>query len=177
MAFRQLEQLVPEFDQFLRDNAPPAANMTLQARADLLGDVLDAGTCCTHHEGHLAREDVDLVAKVHCTPFASDWGPYLDRRVLVDGEVFEDLRHVYQVQPPLGQGDDDRGRAVLPVLAVADEYVYAESDDVRTFEKMISLTFGARVVVEYGEWVSRPSTPRFTTAAHPGTPQGLGPIQ
>ena len=100
------------------------------ARADLLGDVLDAGTCCTHHEGHLAREDVDLVAKVHCTPFASDWGPYLDRRVLVDGEVFEDLRHVYQVQPPLGQGDDDRGRAVLPVLAVADEYVYAESDDV-----------------------------------------------
>ncbi|EJD48669.1 DyP-type peroxidase [Auricularia subglabra TFB-10046 SS5] len=37
LVFRQLEQLVPEFDKFLLDNAPIVEGKTLQERADLLG--------------------------------------------------------------------------------------------------------------------------------------------
>lgn len=37
LAFRQLQQLVPEFDQFLIDNAPPVAGLTQAESAELLG--------------------------------------------------------------------------------------------------------------------------------------------
>lgn len=37
MAFRQLKQLVPEFNKFLLDNAPPFPGYTQQQNADLLG--------------------------------------------------------------------------------------------------------------------------------------------
>nr|WAW38281.1 DyP-type peroxidase [Auricularia auricula-judae] len=37
LVFRQLEQLVPEFNKFLLDNAPAVEGKTVQERADLLG--------------------------------------------------------------------------------------------------------------------------------------------
>jgi Dyp-type peroxidase family len=37
LAFRQLQQLVPEFDGFVTANAPPVANLTTQESIDLLG--------------------------------------------------------------------------------------------------------------------------------------------
>lgn len=37
LAFRQLEQLVPEFNKYLLDNAPAVDGKSLQDRADLLG--------------------------------------------------------------------------------------------------------------------------------------------
>ncbi|KZV89013.1 fungal peroxidase [Exidia glandulosa HHB12029] len=37
LAFRQLEQKVPEYNKFLLDNAPPAAGLTVQQRADRFG--------------------------------------------------------------------------------------------------------------------------------------------
>lgn len=37
LAFRQLQQLVPEFDTFLFNNAPPVPGFTQQDSADLLG--------------------------------------------------------------------------------------------------------------------------------------------
>lgn len=37
LVFRQLQQLVPEFDQFLSDNAPPIVGLTQAESVDLLG--------------------------------------------------------------------------------------------------------------------------------------------
>ena len=37
LAFRELQQLVPEFNKYLLDNAPVVPGKTLQERADLLG--------------------------------------------------------------------------------------------------------------------------------------------
>ncbi|KAG8803179.1 hypothetical protein FRC17_006239 [Serendipita sp. 399] len=37
LVFRQLKQLVPEFDKYCLDNAPPQSSWTLQQRAELLG--------------------------------------------------------------------------------------------------------------------------------------------
>jgi deferrochelatase/peroxidase EfeB len=37
LAFRQLKQLVPEFERFMFDNAPPVVGLTQDQSADLLG--------------------------------------------------------------------------------------------------------------------------------------------
>lgn len=40
LAFRQLKQLVPEFNTFVDANAPPVAGLTVQQSQDLLGKTL-----------------------------------------------------------------------------------------------------------------------------------------
>ena len=37
LVFRQLKQLVPEFNKFLADNAPPVPTLTRQEQVDLFG--------------------------------------------------------------------------------------------------------------------------------------------
>ena len=37
LVFRQLKQLVPEFNKFLKDNAPPVPTLTRQEQIDLFG--------------------------------------------------------------------------------------------------------------------------------------------